>query len=93
MHNGNFGYKGFVICMVLFCGYMQWSPVVDFDYVWINGHEHCVGATDAHHMDSGLIPTLAQPVGVFLDDFECQPLALPATQSTEGPPPATTLRL
>jgi len=24
MHNGNFGYKGFVVCMVLFCGYMQW---------------------------------------------------------------------
>jgi hypothetical protein len=32
MHNGNVGYKGFVICMVLFCAYMQWSPVVDLDY-------------------------------------------------------------
>ena len=38
MHNGNVAFKAFVICMVLFCAYMQWSPVVDLDYVWINGH-------------------------------------------------------
>ena len=93
MHNGNVAYKGFVICMVLFCAYMQWSPVVDLDYVWINGHEHCVGAANAHQMDSMVMPALPQSVGAFLDDSACQLPALPVTQSTERMAPATTLRL
>ena len=42
---GNVAYKGFLIFIVLFCAYMQWSPVVDLDYVWINGHEHYGGAS------------------------------------------------
>ena len=93
MHNGNVGYKGFVICIVLFCVYMQWSPVVDLDYVWINGHEHCVGAMYAHQIDSAAIPALLEPVRSFVDDFACQLLALPVTHSTERSSPVTTLRL
>jgi hypothetical protein len=93
MHHGNVAHKGFMICMVLFCAYMQWSPVVDLDYVWINGHKHCVGATNAHQMENMVMPAAPRPVGAFLDDSPCQLLTLPVTQSTERMAPATTLRL
>jgi hypothetical protein len=93
MHNGNVAYNGFVICMVLFCAYMQWSPVVDLDYIWINGHEHCVGAANPHQMDSTVMATPPQPVEAFLHDSACQLVTLPVTQSTERLAPATTLRL
>ena len=93
MHNGNVAYKGFVICMVLFCAYMQWSPVVDLDYVRINGHEHCVGAANSHQMDITVMPATPQPVGEFLGGCASQLPTLPVTQSTEGPAPVTTLRL
>lgn len=93
MHNENFAYKGLLICMVLFCAYMQWSPVVDFDYIWINGHEHCVGAANAHQMDSMVTLALPQPIGAFLDDSASQLLTLPVTQSAERMAPPTTLRL
>jgi len=93
MDNRKVAYKGFVICLVLFCAYMQWSPVVDFDYVWINGHEHFVGAADGHQMDGAAIPTLPQSVGVFLNDCVIQLLELPVKQSAEGLATATTLRL
>ena len=93
MHNRNIGYKAFVICMVLFCAYMQWSPVVDLDYVWINGHEHDVGAANPHQMDNIVTPTAAHHVGAFLEDSAYQFLTLPLIQSTECPDPATTLRL
>lgn len=85
--------KCLVICMVLFCAYMQWSPVVDLDYVWIDGYEHYVGAPSPQQMGSIVLPTLPQPVGTFLDGFVGQLLTLPGTQSTERLVPATTLRL
>jgi hypothetical protein len=93
MHNRNVGYKGFVICMVLFCAYMQWSPVVDLDHVWINGHEHNVGTANPHQMDGVAMTTPPQPVEAFLEDSVSQLLALPVTQSTERLDPAITLRL
>ena len=93
MDNGKVAYKGFVICLVLFCAYMQWSPVVDLDYVLINGHEHDVGTASPHQMDSLVLPTLLQLVGTLLDDFARHFLMLPTTQSTERLIPAPTLRL
>ena len=89
----NVAYTGFVICMVLFCGYMQWSPVVDFDYVWIGGHEHNVGAVNPHQMDSLAMPISPQPVATFIDDSAYQPFTSAITQSMESPEPPTTLRL
>lgn len=91
--NGNVAYTGFVICMVLFCAYMQWSPVVDLDYVRINGHEHDVGAAKPHQMGNMVMPTAPHPVGAFLDDSAYQFLPLPVIRSSERPEPATTLRL
>jgi hypothetical protein len=93
MNNGNVAFKGLVICIVLFCAYMQWSPVVDFDYVWINGSEHCVGAANAHQMDSMVMPAPPLPVGAFHDDAASQLLTLPVRQSAERIAPTTTLRL
>lgn len=93
MNNPNVAYKGFVICMVLFCAYMQWSPVVDFDYVRISGHEHNVGAANSHQMDNLVMLTSPQPVGAFLDDSKCQVLTFQVTESTDRPETATTLRV
>jgi hypothetical protein len=76
MHNGNVAYKGFVICIVLFCAYMQWSPVVDLDYVSVNGHEHYVGAANPHEM--GMVaPIILRPVRTYLEDFAPHLLPLP----------------
>ena len=63
--------------MVLFCAYMQWSPAVDLDYVWINGHEHYVGAANQHQMDS--IPFVAAAT-------HFQVTAEPPTPVTAGSP-------
>jgi hypothetical protein len=90
---GNVAYVGFVVCMVLFCAYMQWSPVVDLDYVSINGHEHDVGAANPHQMDNIVTPTTPHHVGAFLEDSAYQFLTLPLIQSTERADAATTLRL
>jgi hypothetical protein len=93
MQNGNIAYKGFVICMVLFCTYMQWSPVVDLDYVWLNGHEHYVGAAKPHQMGKMAVLVLLQPVRTHFEDFASHLWPLPAKQSTARLVPAPTLRL
>jgi hypothetical protein len=93
MNQRSIACKCFVICMVLFCAYVQWSPVIDLDYLWINGHEHYVGAANPHQTGSMLLPALPPSVGASLDDFSQQLSLLPAAQSTLPPPPATTLRL
>jgi hypothetical protein len=93
MISGNVVYKGFIICVALFCAYMQWSPVVDFNYVWINGHEHCVGAADSHQIDGMAMSAPTPPVGAFPDNSAFHLLTLPAIQSTERPVPSKTLRL
>jgi hypothetical protein len=93
MSKRNVAYMGFVICMVLFCAYMQWSPVVDLDYVWINGQEHYVGASQNHPMDNLVMPTLLQSLNANLE-YPAADLRLPPmAQSTERLVPATTLRL
>ena len=89
----NVAYKGFLIFIVLFCAYMQWSPVVDLDYVWINGHEHYVGASRSHQMDKVVTPTLLQSVSPYLEDSASDCLPPAVAQSTERLVPATTLRL
>lgn len=91
--NRSLACKALVIGMVLFCAYMQWSPVVDLDYVWINGHEHYVGAANPHPMGSMILSALPQPVAALLDDFWRPRLMLPVIQSTERLVRATTLRL
>ena len=83
MHKGNFTFKVFVICMVLFCAYMQWSPVVDFDYVRINGHEHNVGSASSHQMDNMVMPASPEPIGELLDDATYQLLAFQIIQPTD----------
>jgi len=93
MRNGNIAYKGFAICMVLFCAYMQWSPVVDLDYVWVNGHEHYVGAANPHQMGKVVMPNVAQAISPICEDFASHHLPLPAEQSTAWLSPAPTLRL
>ena len=93
VHNKDVAYKCFLIGMVLFCAYMQWSPVVDFDYVWINGYEHCVGASNPHGVDTLVTPTPAQPVGAVLADSAFPLLMLPVTQSMERLMPVAALRL
>ena len=93
MHNGNIAYKGFAICMVLFCTYMQWSPVVDLDYVCLNGREHYVGAANPHQMGKMVVPVLLRPVRAHLEDFASHLLALPVRQSTVWLIPAPALRL
>jgi len=93
MNQRSIACKGLVICMVLFCACMQWSPLVDLDYVWINGHEHYVGADNPHQLGNVVLPALPQPVETFLERFGDQLLMLSVTQSTERLLPATTLRL
>jgi hypothetical protein len=86
-------YKGFLISMVLFCAYMQWSPVVDLDYVWINGHEHYVGAASPHQAGKAAVPNVTQASGAIFEDFapQLQPLRLAQSATRLAPP--TTLRL
>jgi hypothetical protein len=86
-------YKSFLILMVLFCAYMQWSPIVDFDYVWINGHEHYVGAANPHQAGTVVTFSQTQSVSPHVEDSEPQFLPLPVAQSAERLIPATTLRL
>jgi len=93
MHNGNVVRKCFVICMVLFCAYMQWSPVVDFDYVWIHGHEHHVGAANLHQAGSIAVLSPPRAISSLVGGLAYQLLTLPVSQSTERLVPATTLRL
>ena len=86
-------YKGFLVCMVLFCAYMQWSPAVDLDYVWINGHEHYVGAARPHQAGKMVVPNVKPDGGAIFEDFapQFQPLRLARSATRLDPP--TTLRL
>ena len=86
-------YKGFLICMVLFCAYMQLSPFVDLDYVWINGHEHYVGAPTLHHAGKMVVANVRQAIGRIFEVFvpQFQPLRLAQSATRLAPP--TTLRL
>lgn len=90
MYQRSVAYKGFLIYMVLFCAYMQWSPVVDLDYVWINGHEHYVGAASPHQADTVAVPNVTQAGGGIVEDFAplFQPLRL-SQFATRLAPPAT----
>jgi hypothetical protein len=93
MHQRSAAYKGFLICMVLFCTYMQWSPVVDLDYVWINGHEHYVGAASPHQAGKMVLPNVAQAGGAIFEDFVPQFQSLRSARSATRLAPPTTLRL
>ena len=89
----NVAYKGFLISMVLFCAYMQWSPTVDLDYLWINGQEHYIGAASPHPVGKMVIPALPRPIGEVLQDSAPQLGLLPVAQSATRLAPPTTLRL
>ena len=93
MHQRSIAYKGFLICMVLFCAYMQLSPVIDLDYVWINGHEHYVGAPAPHQAGKVAVANVTQAEGAIFEDFapKFQPLRLAPSATRLAPP--TTLRL
>ena len=93
MHQRSVEYKSFLICMMLFCAYMQWSPVVDLDYVWIDGHEHYVGAASPHQAGKMAVPNVTQAGGEIFEDFapQLQPLRLAQSATRLAPP--TTLRL
>ena len=93
MYPRSLAYKGSLICMVLFCAYMQWSPVVDLDYVWINGHEHYVGAASPHQAGKMVVPVVTQTAGAILEDFAPQFQPLRLSQSATRLAPLTTLRL
>jgi hypothetical protein len=93
MHQRSVAYKGFLICMVLFCTYMQWSPVVDLDYVWINGHEHYVGAASPHQPGKMVLPNVTQAGGAIFEDFAPRFQSLPSARSATRLAPSTTLRL
>lgn len=81
--------------MVLFSAYMQASPVVDLDYVWINGSEHYVGAASPHQVGTMVLARLPEPARALLDDFRPPRLRLPLIliQSAEPLVRARTLRL
>jgi len=93
VHNEGVAYKGCIVCMVLFCAYMQWSPVADLNYVWIHGNEHAVGAANPSQMANVLLPTLPQSVEASLDDSAYRVPPLSVTQTMEQLDPATILRL
>jgi hypothetical protein len=93
MHQRSVAYKGLLICMVLFCIYMQWSPVVDLDYVWINGHEHYVGAASPHQAGKMAVPNVTQAGGGIFEDFAPLFQPLRSTQSATRLAPPATLRL
>lgn len=93
MYQRGVAHKGFLICMVLFCAFMQWSPAVDLDYVWINGHEHYVGAANPHQAGKMLVPSVIQAVGAIFEDFAPQFQPLRSAQSATRLAPPTTLRL
>jgi hypothetical protein len=93
MRNDSVAYKAFVICLVLFCAYMQWSPVVDLDYVWLNGQEHYVGAANPHQLGKAAVPILMEPVRAHLEDFSPYLVLPPVEQRTERLSPVPTLRL
>jgi hypothetical protein len=93
MYQRSVAYKGFLICMVLFCAYMQWSPVLDLDYVWINGHEHYVGAPTLHHGGKMVVANGRQAIGAIFEDSAPQFQPLRLAQSATRLAPHTTLRL
>jgi len=93
MYKRNVLYKGLLICMVLFCAYMQWSPVVDLDYVWINGHEHYVGAASPHQTGTMVVSVVTQDVGAIFEDLAPEFQLLRLAQSATRLAPSTTLRL
>lgn len=93
MRQRNVAYKGFLICMIAFCAYMQWSPTVDLDYVWINGHEHYVGAASPHQAGKVVAPVVTQAVEAMFEDFTPQFEPLQLAQSASRLAPPTTLRL
>src|SRR5215469_7156329 len=86
MYPRSLAYKGLLICMVLFCAYMQWSPVVDLDYIWINGHEHYVGAASPHQVGKMVVPVVTPTAGAIFEDFapQFQPLRLSQSANTAG---------
>ena len=86
-------YKGFVVFLILFCAYMQWSPVVDLDYVWLNGHEHYVGAANPHPLGKAIVPVLLEPINAHLEGSAPHLRLLPVKQFTERLTPDLTLRL
>jgi hypothetical protein len=93
MYQRSVAVKGFLICMVLFCAYMQWSPAIDLDYVWINGHEHYVGAASPHQAGKMVVPNVIQAGGAIFEDFAPQFQPLRLAQSETRLAPTTTLRL
>jgi hypothetical protein len=93
MYQRRVAYKGLLICLVLFCANMQWSPVVDLDYVWINGHEHYVGAASPHQAGKMVVPVVTQAASATFEDFTpYSQLSLVARSATRLAPTAT-LRL
>ena len=93
MYNPNIARKGFLIFIVLFCAYMQLSPVVDLDYVWINGHEHYIGAAIPHSTGTVISPPLLQSLSPQLEESAHYLPPQLIAQFTEQLVPATTLRL
>lgn len=86
-------YKAFLICMVLFCVYMQWSPVIDLDYVWVNGHEHYVGAATPHQVGRMVVPSITQTVSAIFEDSAAQFHPMPLAQFAIRLAPPTVLLL
>jgi hypothetical protein len=93
MQNGKVAYRGFVICMVLFCAYMQWSPIVDLDYVCLNSHEHYVGAAKPQQLGNVVMPTLPQLFSTHLEEVAPHLSPVPVEQFTMRLAPTPALRL
>jgi hypothetical protein len=86
-------YKCFLLFVVLFCAYMQLSPVVDLDYVWIDGHEHYVGAANPHQPGISNVPILLETVQPHSEECVLHLLQLPVEQSPPLLAQSPTLRL
>ena len=93
MYNWNVAYKAFAICTVLFCIYMQWSPAVDFDYIWIDSHERCASAADSHQMNDAVAPTPLQCLRTKFEDSVSFIELLAVEPSPARLDPTPTLRL
>jgi len=66
---------------------------VDLDHVWINGHEHYVGAANPHQVGKMVVPSVIQAGGAIFEDFAPQFQPLRSAQSATRLAPPTTLRL
>lgn len=93
MYPRSVAYKGFLICLVLFCAYMQLSPAVDLDFIWINGHEHYVGAAASHQAGNMAVPSVTQAIEAVFEDLTTQFQPLLLTQSALRLAPSSILRL